>query len=204
VWKVRRAELKAQGASITEETVYQDPALLARAGQLPVAATFPHPLLSQTNPTVCGPTSLANMLRSQGGTTSIDDTAKAAGCTLSLCPGGRTLDALAQAARTLGEGRVTVLRGLTLEQLRDELKHANDPARRYLVNFDRAPLFREGGGHHSPIGGYLEDADLVLVLDVNSHYGPWLVSTPRLFAAIDTLDSANDMKRGLLRLEAAR
>ena len=63
------------------------------------------------------------------------------------------------------------------------------------------PLFGTGGGHHSSIGGYLEAEDLVFVLDVNASYQPWLVSTARLFEAMDTVDSASGEKRGLIKLE---
>jgi hypothetical protein len=70
---------------------------------------------------------------------------------------------------------------------------------RYVVNFSRALIFGAGVGHHSPIGGYLETEDLVLVLDVNEKFKPWLVERPRLYNAINTNDG--DKKRGLLRIE---
>jgi hypothetical protein len=79
------------------------------------------------------------------------------------------------AARATGSN-VTVLRDLDLAAFREHLRRANDPSRRYVVNFDRGVLFGTGAGHHSPIAGYLVDEDLVLVLDVNERYGPWLVS----------------------------
>jgi hypothetical protein len=61
------------------------------------------------------------------------------------------------------------------------------------------PIFGDGVGHHSPIGGYLEAEDLVLVLDVNKKFQPWLVESTRLFSAMNTLDG--DKKRGLLLIE---
>jgi len=186
--------------SIATLPSYQDPALLERAWKLPVASTFPRPLLSQGNPTVCGPTALADVRRSRGATTTIDEAADAAGCTWGLCPAGRTLDQLAAGAKALGL-EATVLRGLSVEALREELRHANDPSRRYVVNFHRGLLFGRGGGHHSPIGGYLEDLDLVFVLDVNAHFGPWLVPLERLHAAMDTVDDASGQQRGLLLLK---
>ena len=67
------------------------------------------------------------------------------------------------------------------------------------INFSREPIFGTGAGHISPIGGYLEDEDLVLVLDVNRDFQPWLVKRERLFAAMDTLDGAS--KRGMLLIE---
>jgi hypothetical protein len=94
-----------------------------------------------------------------------------------------------------------VLRDLDRDSFREHLRHTNDPSRRYVVNFTRGPLFGTGGGHHSPIGGYLADRDLVLVLDVNKAYGPWLVKADRLYEAMDTLDNTSQRKRGLLMIE---
>jgi hypothetical protein len=88
-----------------------------------------------------------------------------------------------------------------LQGLRQELSHVDDPARRYVVNFDRGPLFGTEGGHHSPIGAFLADRDLVFVLDVNARYGPWLVATPRLLVAMNTVDASSGRPRGLLRIE---
>lgn len=56
-----------------------------------------------------------------------------------------------------------------------------------------------GGGHHSPIGGYLEAEDLVYVMDVNEDYKPWLVSRETLYAAMNTFDG--EKKRGMLRFD---
>src|SRR5262249_45266907 len=85
-----------------------------------------------------------------------------------------------------------------LTAFREEMHRTNDPARRYIVNFHRGPLFGWGGGHHSPIGGYLVDADRVLILDVNQRVGPWLVSTASLHAAVATLDPVTGRRRGLV------
>jgi hypothetical protein len=94
---------------------------------------------------------------------------------------------------------VTVLRDLTPESFRDHMRLSNDPNRRYVVNFTRRPIFGAGGGHHSPIGGYLEAEDLVFVLDVNEDFKPWLIESSRLYAAVNTLDGGK--KRGLLLIE---
>ena len=79
------------------------------------------------------------------------------------------------------------------------IDNVNDSSRRYVINFARAPIFGSGVGHHSPIGGYLEAEDLVLVLDVNEKFKPWLVERSRLYDAMNTVDG--DKKRGLLRIE---
>ena len=120
-------------------------------------------------------------------------------CWTGICILGLTLDELAEVARANTSRKVTVLRDLNEDQFREHMRRSNDPGRRYIVNFSREQIFGAGVGHHSPIGGYLEDDDLVFVLDVNSDYQPWLVDRKRLFAAVDTLDG--DKKRGLILIE---
>ena len=186
---------------IKGEPTYQDAALLERAWHLPVAATYQRRLFFQPNGSVCGPTSVANVERSLGHEgSSVDSVLAGTGkCWSGICLMGLSLDELAEVARHATGRKVTVLRNLTLAQFREELTHVNDPSRRYIVNFLRAPLFAQGGGHHSPIAGYLEAEDLVLVLDVNEKFKPWLVKADRLYKAVDTGDAGN--KRGLLRIE---
>lgn len=199
---VRQGDAPPPGfQSIRSEPAYQDPALLERAWALPVAKTFPRPLLSQRNPSACGPTSVANVLRSEGTAASPDEVAAhGQGCVAGFCFGGLTLTQLADAARaTSPSWKVSELHPATLDEFREELRHANDPDRRLIINFSRRPLFGTGGGHHAPVGGYLESEDLVFVLDVNERFGPWLVPSARLFEAMDTVDSSSGQKRGLLR-----
>jgi hypothetical protein len=50
--------------SIKETSAYQDPALLKKAWALPVAATYHSGIDFQRNASVCGPTSLVNVLHS--------------------------------------------------------------------------------------------------------------------------------------------
>jgi hypothetical protein len=190
--------------SIKTEREYQDPTLLERAFALPVASTYARAgILFQPNGSFCGPTSLANVLRSVDDTqtTPASITDGSGKCPLGVCWGGLTLDELADVARLRTKRKVTVLRDLGIADFRDHLAHANDPTRRYVINFDRGPLFRKVGGHHSPIGGYLADDDLVLVIDVNATYKPWLVRSERLYQAMDTIDPSSEKKRGLLLIE---
>jgi hypothetical protein len=72
----------------------------------------------------------------------------------------------------------------------------------WRVNFHRGPLFGIGHGHFSPILGYLADKDLVFVGDVNHDYMPFVVSSARLFDAMNTVDSASGLKRGFLVIDA--
>lgn len=191
-------------ASIAKTREYQDPTLLARAWALPVAATYHHRLDSQPNGSLCGPTSAANVFRSWGERSTTPDTVlEGSGkCWfLGLCLPGVTLDELAAIMRRKTAHSITVLRNLSIAAFRQHIVRSNDPSRRYTVNFHRGLLFGQGVGHHSPIGGYLEDRDLVFVLDVNAKFGPWLVSTERLYRAVDSEDSSTHMKRGLLLIE---
>ena len=189
--------------SIATAAGYQDPALLALAWKLPVAATYGGRLSAQRNGSLCGPASVANVDRSLGAL-AIDEASVLAGsgkCRLfGFCIAGLTLDEVAGLARRTSGKEVTVLRDLTPAAFRALLPSFNDPSLRYLVNFHRGLLFGRGVGHHSPIGGYLADRDLIFVLDVNDHYKPWLVSAERLYRAIDTVDSSSGLKRGLLVL----
>jgi len=189
--------------SIASLPEYQDPALLERAWSLPVARTFLHELDFQSNGSICGPTSIANTFRSLGEgpvtpRTVLEGTGK---CPFDFCFGGLTLDDLASVVRAKSRHSVTVLSGLSLDEFRMHMHHTNDADRRYLVNFQRGMLFGKGVGHHSPIAGYLEDRDLVFVLDVNPRFGPWLVSTERLYRAVNSPDSRSGRPRGLLLIQ---
>lgn len=181
--------------------VTRTPTLMERAWALPAAAAYRRELNWQSNGSVCGPASVANILRSLGESADTEQRVLAGTglCATGVCVMGLTLDQVAQITRQHTKRTVTVLRDLSPEAFRQELLRSNDPSRRYLVNFTRKAIFGAGGGHHSPIGGYLEKEDLVFVLDVNRQFQPWLVERPRLFAAIDTLDGQK--KRGLLRIE---
>jgi hypothetical protein len=188
-------------AEVIRSSVTRTPSLLERAWALPAAAAYKHRLDWQSNGSVCGPASLANAFRSLGETASNERQVLAGTglCWTGTCFMGLTLDQLASVARAHTQRSVTVLRDLTAETFREHMRASNDPQRRYLINFTRKAIFGAGGGHHSPIGGYLEPEDLVFVLDVNRDFQPWLIERSRLFAAVDTLDGGK--KRGLLRIE---
>jgi hypothetical protein len=191
-------------SSIERAPEYKDAALLQRAFELPVAGLYQKGGFEyQRNGGFCGPASAVGLAHSLGTPADQSHILNDSGVrTVFGVPfGGLTLDELAQLVEKKLGRKVTVLRDLDLAHFREEMTHANDPSRRYLVNFTRGPLFGRGGGHHSPIGGYLADQDLVLVLDVNARYKPWLVKTERLFEAVDTIDKQSHKKRGLLLIE---
>src|SRR3954447_12978865 len=86
--------------SIKNEPTYQNPAILERAWHLPVAATYQRRLFFQTNGSVCGPTSVANVERSLGHEgSSVDTVLTGTGkCWSGMCMGGLSLDELAEVA----------------------------------------------------------------------------------------------------------
>ena len=182
-------------------SVTRSEAGVEKAWKLPAASTFKRELTWQSNPSLCGPTSIANALRSLGETATSEDSVLAGTgrCWTGICFMGLTLDELAEVTRLKTKRTVTVLRDLSPDQFQQQLRRANDTGRRYIINFSRKEIFGAGTGHHSPIGGYLEAEDLVFVLDVNRDFQPWLIARARLFAAMDTWDGRK--KRGLLLIE---
>ncbi len=134
--------------SIEHLPVYQNAALLREAWNLPVARWYgPDGYTFQRNPSVCGPTSIADLLRSEGRRASPEQVLDGTGITsyFGILPNGMTLDQEAAVLRLRTGKPVAVLRGLSLEAFRNEIAKANDISRRYIVNFSREPLF--GRGH---------------------------------------------------------
>jgi phytochelatin synthase len=189
--------------SIKESRDYQAPALMRKAWALPVATLYQESIDFQRNVSFCGPASIVNILHSlhQPGDQATVLEGTGISTVMGILPGGVTLDELAEVARKRLRGKVSVLRDLDRNEFREHLRQTNNPSRRYVVNFTRGPLFATGGGHHSPIAGYLVDEDLVLILDVNRDYGPWLAKSERLYEAMNTLDTGAGKKRGMLLIE---
>ncbi len=189
--------------SIKTTHEYQDPSLLAKAWALPVAALYRSELEFQGNGSFCGPTSVVDVMHSLhlGGDqkTVLADTGVST--FFGILPGGISIDQLADVARSRLGKKVTVLRDLDLATFREHLRLTNDPARRYVINFTRGPLFGTGGGHHSPLAGYLREEDLAFVLDVNEKYRPWLVKPERLYEAMSAVERKSGKRRGLLLIE---
>ncbi len=114
---------------------------------------------------------------------------------------------------------VLMKQGMTLDQLgrllelrpvEAEVRHAADgsldefrsAARKHLangraviVNYLRKAIGEERGGHISPLAAYDAQTDEFLILDVARYkYPPVWVKTPELFAAMNTIDAANQNK----------
>jgi hypothetical protein len=182
----------------------EDEELLAVASELPVASTYRRRGLSWQNArSLCGPTSAVNVLRSLGEPVEPRTLLERTGLSslFGVRLGGMTLDQVAEVVRKRSSRRATVLRDLSLDDFRQHLHQTNDPARRYIVNFNRRPIFAWGGGHHSPLVGYLADEDIALIYDTNRRVGPWLVGAASLHGVVATVDPVSRRSRGLLLVE---
>jgi hypothetical protein len=193
----------AHVASIERTSDFRNAALIAQAEHMPVAETYlSHAFEYQHNPSVCGPTSAADLLHSLGRSDSQTEVMTRGGVTsvFGYVIPGLTLDQEAALLRRTTGLNVTLLRDLDLSAFRGYLARANDSHLRFIVNFHRGPMFGRGHGHFSPILAYLKDRDLVLVGDVNHDYGIYLVAGRRLFDAMNTVDEVTGKKRGLLEV----
>lgn len=186
--------------SIEQSKTYRDPLLMKEAWSLPVASRYrQQPFEFQHNQSVCGPTSVADVLHSLGAPVSQEQVLSGSGerTWFGYLLGGLTLDQLGDLLSRRTGRPVTIVRDLNLAQFRAEMRLINDPHHRIIVNFHRGPLFGRGHGHFSPLLGYLPTRDLVLVGDVNPDYRPFLVSTARLWSAAHTVDPDTGKLRGL-------
>ena len=144
--------------SIERMPTYQNEALLARAWALPVARLYgPQGYLFQQNPSTCGPTSIADVLRSEGRPADPSSVLNGSGVLkiFGFLPVGLTLDQEAEILKRNSGQQVKLLRDLSPDSFRIEIAKSNDPSRRVIVNFTRQPLFGRGHGHFSPVLGYL-------------------------------------------------
>ncbi|OHV17567.1 hypothetical protein BK022_04825 [Methylorubrum extorquens] len=201
-----RPNAYASVTSIEARSDFQDPALLAQAWALPVAAAYRRrPYEYQRNPSFCGPATVANLLRSLGVDFSQADVLRGTAFQpwFGVLVNGLTLEELADLLRRRLDRQVHVVRDLSLPAFREAMKSSNDPDKRLIVNFHRGPLFGRGAGHFSPVLGYLSGEDLVFVGDVNADYRPFLVRTDRLWRAVSTLDGTSGKARGLLIIDTA-
>lgn len=78
-------------------------------------------------------------------------------------------------------------------------KALGDDGQFVLVNFLRAAIGQDGGGHWSVLAAYDARSDRVLILDVSKYmFEPEWVRIGTLRKAIDTLDTTSDKARGLV------
>jgi len=172
----------------------------------PVARAYLGHFKTQASPSSCGPASALNVLASIGAPIADERTLFHGDRWgwLRMRMQGMTLDALAALIAQRRIGEVTVLRDLAYEAFLSQVRAADNPANRLIVNFDRAPIFGVAIGHFSPIGGYDAARDLVLLLDVTPGYGPSLIPSKLLYTAVQTPDSTTGRMRGLIRISGFR
>ena len=117
---------------------------------------------------------------------------------------GLDLDELACLARCNGaEVELRRADSADLEALRAAIAVAARGETVVIASYDRAALGQTGSGHFSPVGGYHQGRDLVLVLDVaRFKYPPHWVSAERLWQAMQPVDPATGRSRGWLVLRA--
>ncbi len=186
----------------------------ARADYVPLSLYF----VTQENPAYCGPATIAMVLNA------LDLARPPSEMTLGLglYDQENIFDARAEAAKPHAE----VMRGgmtlddlgaiLAAHDLTVQVHHAEDSSldefrkiaadevgsngRFVLVNYLRAGIGQEKGGHISPLAAYDADSDRFLILDVSRYkYPPVWVKAAALFGAMDTPDSDNDNRsRGYL------
>eukprot|EP01080_Neovahlkampfia_damariscottae_P009317 gene9317-1405_t len=90
----------------------------------------------------------------------------------------------------------------TKENFRNEIKKSIESMKtenesHVVVSFDRSKLGQTGTGHFSPIGGYNEEKDMVLILDVaRFKYPPYWTSIDLLWDSLLTVDEDSGTSRG--------
>lgn len=73
-----------------------------------------------------------------------------------------------------------------------------------VVNYQRAEIGQETGGHFSPLAAYDAKSDRFLILDVSRYaYPPVWVPANRLFNAMRAVDSDSGMSRGFVLIKAS-
>jgi hypothetical protein len=87
----------------------------------------------------------------------------------------------------------------TVDSFRKMLRETLQRSDRFvLVNYLRADLNQESGGHISPLGAFNEKEDMVLIIDTANFKYPWTwVKTEQLWRAMaNSVDSESNRSRG--------
>ncbi|RUS70018.1 hypothetical protein EGW08_022222 [Elysia chlorotica] len=95
---------------------------------------------------------------------------------------------------------------VSLSHLREEVKRVTQREDIvFIVSYSRKVLGQTGDGHFSPIAGYHEGRDLVLVLDTaRFKYPPHWVKLEMLMDAMKTIDSETGKSRGYVMVSIAK
>jgi len=66
----------------------------------------------------------------------------------------------------------------------------SDGSKKIMVNYARSSVGQAGGGHISPVVGFHEENDLILVADTSNYkYPMWWISVSDMYGAMNTQDS---------------
>jgi len=201
--------------------VYQDKALLAKAWALPAARLYGR-IIYQPVEGFCGHATISNGVFSippHDKFVVMPPTAVPMGVAemkefcQNLCKAPATTNGTEKSGNgCLCTAVESFTDNLTYEKFMEIVRSSNDSRYRLLANFMRGPLFfcdsnvqvdffmKYMSGHWSPIAGYLEEEDLVFVLDVNEKYGAYLVPSRRMYESVNTKDLMGGTWRGLVRL----
>ncbi|GAA5908531.1 hypothetical protein JCM8208_002656 [Rhodotorula glutinis] len=91
-----------------------------------------------------------------------------------------------------------------LARFRDDLRTTSRGKGVIALSYSRATLGQTGDGHFSPIGGYCEEDDMVLILDVaRFKYPSYWVPTSLAYDSMLPLDKATGQPRGYVVLDVA-
>jgi len=118
-------------------------------------------------------------------------------------PGGLTLDQLASFISDWGVNVITTHGHDTdVSHMRISMKNCLQELQCFVTaNFLRSAILETGGGHHSPIGGYDEESDSFLIMDVAEYkYGNFWFSADALYNALNTTDTTVNLTRGFLQV----
>ena len=117
---------KVSPEAIELSVIHADDAV-ERAWKLPAAVSFGHEVSWQSNASLCGPSSLANVFRSFGEEAESERSVLAGTglCWTGFCIMGLTLNELAGLARAKTRRSVTVLRDMSAEEFREHLKRSD-------------------------------------------------------------------------------
>lgn len=115
-----------------------------------------------------------------------------------LAKQGMTLDQLGRLFESLGvHAEVHHANASSIAQFRAQAAAAvAKPGEHVVVNYLRAAIGQQSGGHISPLAAYDAPTDRFLVMDVSRYkYPPVWVSTAELFGAMNTVDAGNEGQR---------
>ena len=120
---------------------------------------------------------------------------------------GATLEELAAMVTCHGT-RVEVYHAadVSAEEFRRHARHAVEtPGEFIIINFLRAPLDQQGGGHFSPIAAFHIDSDRLLVMDVARYkYPPFWTTVSDLHRSMNTVDRTAGKTRGYMVIRGLR